>query len=206
MTLLNIGCGATRPGPPWINIDCLHTFLKPGTPERINLDAETNYMEHNLPWPLPLQASVADGILISHVIEHFDCMEAVRILADCHRLLKPGGLLVVSVPDAEYFLKVYRRDTPENAVELFGEPINLEEANTFFDYGLWFYQHKQIFCEATLNCTLLKAGFKNQYFGKIKYFPHQCRKAVEQLMNRRKFSLEVCATTAPSATSGASAP
>lgn len=207
MTLLNIGCGSQRPGDPWINIDCLRSFLKPGTPERTNLDRETNYIDLTLPAPIPLPGKFADAILCSHVVEHFDCMDAVKILADCHRLLKPEGKLVVSVPDADYFLTAYHRDRPENAIELFGEPINLTEANTFFDYGLFFRDHKQVLTEGALHCLLIRAGF---WIGDIDLNASEAPAEIKAIMNRRKFSLEMVATkaptTAPSATSGASAP
>jgi SAM-dependent methyltransferase len=217
MSILNLGCGAVRPGPPFINADNLRTQLIVGTPERTNLDREMNYLETTLPATLPFNDGHFDGILCGHVIEHFDCMDSVKILDECHRLLAPGGLLVVSVPDADYFLKVHDRDNRANAIELFGEPINPTEwwFNSFLEYGLFFGQHKQIITEGTLRCLLIRAGFWSgdifQLKDYLKIREHPLPMSlIEPIMNRRKFSLELCATkyltTAQPATSPASAP
>lgn len=205
MRLLNVGCGATRPGDPWTNLDNLHSVLKPGTPERANLDKEDNYVNFSLGFKahetpqfghsMPFEEATFDGVLCSHLIEHFDCQEAASVLFDCRRILKPGGLLVVSVPDAEYFLNVYDLDTPECAVELFGEPICPDEPwhRSFFDYALFYAQHKQILTEPALKCLFLRSGF--EYSTRIKYglAGNEAWPEISKLMNRRKFSLEMCA-------------
>src|SRR5687767_9443839 len=137
MILVNLGCGGARYPEPWINVDTLRDQLKPGTPERTNLDAEPNYIEADLRNPLPFADNSVDGILLQHVIEHFACHDAVKLLAECRRVLVVGGIVVVSVPDAEYFLRVLGDDTRENAVELFGEPISEPQYERFFDYALF---------------------------------------------------------------------
>lgn len=53
----------------------------------------------DLAQPIPLPDGCVDRILSEHFLEHVDRMTIARILADCHRLLKPGGLMRVSVPD-----------------------------------------------------------------------------------------------------------
>ena len=190
MKLLNVGCGATRP-TDWVNLDNLHDVLKPGTPERTNLDKETNYVDHKLPEIMPFKEGTFDGVLCSHVIEHFDCQDAVKILEDCRRVLKIGGILVVSVPDAEYFRLVLNIDTRDRAVELFGEPICPDEPwhKSFFDYGLFYNQHKQILTDTSLWCLLVKAGFSPAFL----YVSNDTSKEIEKIMNRRKFSLEMTA-------------
>lgn len=207
MRLLNVGCGGNRPQDEhWWNLDELRKHLKPGTPERINLDKEPRYIEAHLPGDLLLFAgeneSSFDGILCSHVIEHLTCHEAVAVLYDCRRILKPGGLLVVSVPDAEYFLKVYDRDTPENAVELFGEPISESWQPNFFSYALFKDDHQMVIGASSLHCLLLKAGFTlgsivsldpvRSYYGGG-YCNHTLLPMIMEIMNRRKFSLEMAA-------------
>jgi len=197
MRLLNLGCGSNRPKDErWINLDQLHAVLKPGTPERINLDKETNYVNHDLlTTRLPFPDNHWDGILASHVIEHFDCHHAVRVLEECYRGLKPGGLLVVSVPDAEYFLAVADVDIPANAMELFGEPIcpGEEWKGSFFNYALFHDDHKQLLTNDSLRCLLLRAGFENAEIYPEYVEDSPIHQAIEPVMNRRKFSLEMCA-------------
>lgn len=207
MKLLNVGCGGARDqSEHWWNLDCLREQLKEGTPERRQLDSEPRYIDHDLnsapPIPiLPFTSDAAfDGILCSHVVEHFDCHGSAALLTDCRRVLKPGGLLVVSVPDAEYFMKVHSQDTPERAVELFGEPICPDEPwhKSFFDYGLFYNQHKQVLTEPALRCLFIRAGFApesvrcNPMIRHMDVIPPEFTE-IMKIMNRRKFSLEMCA-------------
>jgi predicted SAM-dependent methyltransferase len=157
MKLLNLGCGATRPkGPEWVNLDNLHAqFPDPEKHERAELDREPNYVNFEvLSGPLPFADETFDGVLASHFFEHFDCQEALSIMLDCKRVLKSGGDLLVSVPDAEYFLRVYDRDRNENWQELFGVTDPKNPIPTFFEAALWFSEHKAI-----IDSTVLRSYF-----------------------------------------------
>jgi hypothetical protein len=93
--LLNLGCGETRPGPPWLNLD-----LDPSLVEW------PNGLVHDLricPWPVECEG--ADGALFSHVLEHFDLQEGLAILRECHRVLVPGGAVRIAVPCARRCLR-----------------------------------------------------------------------------------------------------
>lgn len=46
-------------------------------------------------------------IYASHVLEYFDRIEADKVLGEWHRVLKPGGILRLAVPDFEALIKVY---------------------------------------------------------------------------------------------------
>jgi len=192
MKLLNVGCGGQRPqDATWINLDELRKHLDVGTPERTNLDKEHNYVEHTLlAGPMPFQ-DIFDGVLIQHVVEHFDCHDAVAVLKDCYRVLKPGGVLVASVPNSSYFIDVYEHDTAERAVELFGEPISEPWHPRFFDYALFHKNHKQVLTFDSLRCLALKAGFTLDGF-KVAIGQDRSRQAVVDALrcqlNRLKFS------------------
>jgi SAM-dependent methyltransferase len=211
MRLLNAGCGGQRDqSEHWWNLDNLRTQLKEGTPERINLDREERYIECNLLTDhLPFGDEAFDGILLQHVIEHFTCHEAVEVLGKLRRILKTGGLMVVTVPDAEYFLSVHGKDTKDRAVELFGEPIHDDGHESFFSYALFRHDHKQILTIASVYCLLMRAGFT--YTSRLRQIDgvkwvgplykdgsqeaplhfQVCPEIVKQL-TRRKFSLEMC--------------
>lgn len=193
MKWLNLGCGGARFPEPWINVDTLRSQLAIGTPERMNLDAEPNYVDHDIRTRLPFNDNYAGGILLSHVVEHLDCHDAVRLLAECRRVLSVGGIVVVSVPDAEYFLSVLDRDTRENSVELFGEPICPDEPQwtRFFDYGLFHREHKQILTAASLQCLMIKAGFEQRHIGGVSEF--EVDSGMIGALNRRVFSVEMIA-------------
>lgn len=193
MNLLNVGCGGHRPGPPWINLDTLKESLRPGTPERTNLDAETNYVEcHLLNQRIPFADGFFDGILLQHVLEHFECHEAVGVLGACRRVLRTGGILCASVPDAGYFLGVYEKDNRDNAEFLFGESISGDwhdqQCEKFFDYALFHREHKQILNIEGLACLLLRAGFARESITPFELAPHDISGALLEQLNRKKFS------------------
>ncbi len=81
---LHIGCG-TRILPGWVNIDAVP---RPGTGAvRMDLAA------------LPYGDGTVDTILAEHVLEHLDFSEESRVWPELARVLRPGGVLTLEVPD-----------------------------------------------------------------------------------------------------------
>jgi predicted SAM-dependent methyltransferase len=89
---LNLGCGDVFL-PGWRNLDFV------ARPPHV--------VRHDLRETLPLPAGICEVVYHSHVLEHFDPAEAVRFLAECHRVLAPGGVLRVVVPDLEQKARLY---------------------------------------------------------------------------------------------------
>jgi len=54
---------------------------------------------HNLAEPLPWPDASVDFIYSSHTLEHLRREDGARLIAECHRVLKPGGVLRIVVPD-----------------------------------------------------------------------------------------------------------
>lgn len=158
MILLNLGCGGTRPHDEWwINIDNLHAiFPDSEVPERKQMDNERNYLNADLRNGIPFEDNSVEGILCSHILEHLDCHEAVKLLKECHRVLKPGGILRVVLPDPDKFHNL----TVQGATE-WGEPN--PSSVSFMEYALFFYDHKQLVSQGSLFCMLWLAGFR-EYF------------------------------------------
>ncbi len=50
-----------------------------------------------------------DFIRMQHVFEHFTFEEADIVLNNCALLLKKGGFLLISIPDLDIFIKLYRK-------------------------------------------------------------------------------------------------
>lgn len=94
---LNVGSGG-RGRPDWINLDA--------SPHHADL-----YCTHDLRRPLPLADDSAVRILAEHVIEHIDFHDDVpRVFAEFHRVLAPGGVARIIVPDAARFMRAYVED------------------------------------------------------------------------------------------------
>jgi len=161
MKLANLGCGGTRPQDEFFwNVDTLHDILHPGTPERAQLDSEPRYIDHNLANGVPFPDNDLDGILCAHCLEHMTLHDCVKVLRDCHRALKPGGVMMVSVPDAVVFRKHHHEDTMENAERIFGEPIWPGDGEvTFMGYAGFTHNHLQLFTEDSMWCCMTRAGF-----------------------------------------------
>lgn len=92
--LLNVGCGACV-HPEWVNVDL--AALAPGV---LVLDIRQE---------LPFGADEFDAVYHSHLLEHLARKEAAVFLRECWRILKPGGILRVVVPDLEAAARAYLR-------------------------------------------------------------------------------------------------
>ncbi|MGH6972684.1 MAG: class I SAM-dependent methyltransferase, partial [Caulobacteraceae bacterium] len=88
---LHFGCGPNlKPG--WVNVDG-----KPGADLLLDLAR-----------PLPMPSDVAAAAYSEHFLEHLDYPEpAGRFVRECFRVLRPGGLFSVGVPDTEWALRSY---------------------------------------------------------------------------------------------------
>ena len=102
VTRLHIGCGKF-PRPGWVNLD---NKVRPGVDCVADLRAE-------LPFP---EASFDYAVAI-HVLPHIPLHGIVAALARIRRVLKPGGVLRLALPDLEKAIDAYRqRDTAYFAV------------------------------------------------------------------------------------------
>jgi predicted SAM-dependent methyltransferase len=90
--LLNFGCGATF-HPEWINLDAAPVY-----PEII---------AHDLRRGFPYEAESFDAVYGSHVLEHLDPSAGAQLLRECFRVLKPGGIVRIVVPDLETIARLY---------------------------------------------------------------------------------------------------
>lgn len=53
-----------------------------------------------LDFPYPFAGGTVDRVILSHVLEHFTIEQGHVLLAEIDRMLRPGGLLEISVPHA----------------------------------------------------------------------------------------------------------
>lgn len=56
---------------------------------------------------LPFKSASVERIVCHHVIEHLGYIRAIYTLAECHRVLKPGGRLILETPDIEASFKAF---------------------------------------------------------------------------------------------------
>jgi predicted SAM-dependent methyltransferase len=201
MRLLNLGCGSTRPSEDyWTNLDNLREQHAIGSPERETLDAEPNYIEHDiLAAPLPFDENTFDAIALFHCLEHFEAQDGWKLMQNCSHVLKPGGCLMVSVPDASYFRAVDGEDRNENWPRLFGQADPRNPIPTFRQAALFFEQHRVILTEDALWCYFRQAGFEANRIERVIHDVSWVASSVPmasvyQLLSRQLFSLVMVGT------------
>jgi len=144
---LDIGAGDRR-GDGWTTLD-----LSPAC---------------DLCWDLARGLPFPDHSLVrlysSHTFEHFSPGELQSLLAECKRVLIPGGVLSVSVPDARIWIGAYARgEVIDSRKYLNGYQIpcpygRLDLVNfiAYMNGG-----HKYLFDDENLLGVLQAAGFRN---------------------------------------------
>jgi predicted SAM-dependent methyltransferase len=96
---LNVGCGS-KFHPAWTNVDMAST--------------SPHVEVHNLIHGFPYADDRFDAVYHSQVLEHIPKDKAAGFLRECLRVLKPGGVLRVVVPDLENIAIEYLRHLKEN--------------------------------------------------------------------------------------------
>ena len=122
---LHLGCGLVQP-EGWINVDgswnawlAKHPFLRAvvgtlGLVPRNQLEVAwgRDTLVHDVRKPLPFASGSITAIYSSHLLEHLYVDEATRLLAECHRVLAPEGVLRVVVPDLRAIVEEYLGGDP----------------------------------------------------------------------------------------------
>jgi predicted SAM-dependent methyltransferase len=120
---INVGCGQT-PTRDWINCDnslsivCARIpFLVPvlerigasnnPTAQFIRFARDNEIKYANATKRIPLDTGTAHIVYSSHMLEHLDRQEARLFLAEAMRVLRPGGVLRLAVPDIRKLVQNY---------------------------------------------------------------------------------------------------
>jgi predicted SAM-dependent methyltransferase len=59
--------------------------------------------------PFPFADNTFDYVFSEHMIEHIDHESGLLMLAECHRVLKPGGKVRIATPDIEILMGLHTR-------------------------------------------------------------------------------------------------
>lgn len=105
--LLNLGCGP-HIYDGWVNAD----DYAPKRRMRQRNFRPNWTLDITRPWRCA--DDYWDGIFTEHVIEHVTYAEAVGVLRECFRTLKPGGWIRISVPNLSKYVKYYLGEIAED--------------------------------------------------------------------------------------------
>jgi predicted SAM-dependent methyltransferase len=159
--LINPPLPQQRDGPLLVHIGCGDV----NSPEFVNVDAQpyphVHYVRNDITDLSMFADRSVDLVYMCHVLEHVHRKEIFDVLAEFRRVLKPGGVLRISVPDFDLLIAMYEdigRDPDGIIAPLLGSHAN--------DYDV----HYWVFTERSLSAILLKAEFS----AVRQWNPHQC--------------------------------
>ncbi len=146
---LNLGCG------PWVD----SRYVNIDYNWRPNID---------LCWDvtrgLPFSDGYCGGIYTEHMLEHLTFHEARAVLRECNRVLMPGALLRVIVPDGEIYLREYVKHLDGTGSKIpyqeedrseYNGATAIYSVNRIFRY----HGHRFIWDAEAMSAALREAGF-----------------------------------------------
>lgn len=142
---LHIGSGAEHKDG-WVNVDLL------GDPVDL---------AWNLARGIPFSDGSADAIFHEHLFEHIPLQAGLGLMDECFRVLRPGGILRVGVPDAGALLRSYADDGTYLEAIHPDRPTRLLGVQELF----YWHRHMTMYDEDTLGLVFRAGGFDD---------PHRC--------------------------------
>ncbi len=146
--MINLGSGHWKLDG-WVNVD---------------LDADSRPdVCANLSGGLPFRDQCADFMHTEDFIDQLDLQHAGDFLRECHRVLKPGGVIRVLTPDVEQLARLYLHQ-PEALKALWqdhvGVPLSLGTAAEILNLGMRFAGHTFLYDAETFARLAADCGFR----------------------------------------------
>ena len=136
--LLHLGSGGHEL-PGWVNVD----LVGMGSDLRWDLTSK-----------LPFPDGAANAVFLEHVLEHFPLETVLAMLAECRRVLAPGGILRAGVPDFGRYAESYAGDRAFLEEQRPGRPTPLLAlAEVALSHG-----HRSVWDAETLVRVLAESG------------------------------------------------
>jgi predicted SAM-dependent methyltransferase len=137
--------------PGWINTD-----YERGTAPTYFMDAAATF---------PIGDGLVDYVFSEHMIEHISYPAGNRMLAECFRVMKPGGAIRLATPDLFRIVSLYFPNGPEYeayeewAIKFNGLPVNPTPECHIINHFVRAWGHTFIYDEPTLRASIVRAGF-----------------------------------------------
>jgi predicted SAM-dependent methyltransferase len=171
------GCGHAAHNE-WINFDASPTlqlqllpfvglFIRP----LLNTTFPKGVQYGNIIKGLPMEENSCDGLFCSHVLEHLSLDDFRKALKNSYKVLKPGGVFRLIVPDLEFAAKEYmeglKNNDPQASIKFLGENTLVgtqNRPNTFKGKISSLFgnsNHLWMWDTVSLKNELTEAGFSN---------------------------------------------
>ena len=108
---LTIGCGRNVL-EGWLNTDLY--------PQKSDLDTVV-YLDASIRFPF--DDNTFDYIYSEHIFEHLNFKDSCNMLKECHRVLKPGGVMRLALPHFEFLLGLYQDPEEPKNQEYIGKAV-----------------------------------------------------------------------------------
>lgn len=146
---INAGCGRHT----WNGYYCIDAVQHPKATRPIDLEFTFSFDNGDLVELVPLPDGCASEVFNGHFIEHVHEWEAPAVVAEFYRLLEPGGLLVMELPDLELACRNLLKGKPDqySMWPLYGD-------GTLRDPLMC---HKFGYTKKTITALLADCGFRN---------------------------------------------
>ncbi|MFA6135327.1 MAG: methyltransferase domain-containing protein [Phycisphaerae bacterium] len=148
---LHIGCGDHLLSG-WLN-----STYYPQSHQVLHLDATR---------PFPFADATFEHVYSEHMIEHITFDQGLGMLAECYRVLKPGGRIRISTPDLSFLVDLYRADKPRShreylkwATDCFNPAAPFSEDTFVINTFVRNWGHVFIYDEKVLRHSVERAGF-----------------------------------------------
>jgi predicted SAM-dependent methyltransferase len=116
----------------------------------------------------PFQDNSADAVYASHVWEHLYWTAAMHATREVYRILKPGGIIRLAVPNLHDYVTEYLTSKDSKAALVLNEQMMFqklsENTNTFYRFYetlTSLHNHKLMYDPPLLMHLLTEAGFRN---------------------------------------------
>jgi predicted SAM-dependent methyltransferase len=136
---LHLGSGS-QPKDGWVNVD---------------LAGDPIDLAWNLAHGIPFCDFSIDAIFHEHFLEHISLQAAIGVMDESFRVLKPGGILRIGVPDAGELLKSYAGDGERIETIHPGRPTRMLAVQELF----YWHRHTTMYDEETLALMFKAGGF-----------------------------------------------
>ena len=181
---LHLGCGLSAPAD-WLNVDGslqavfarkprLKNFLvrlRIYSRSQAAIAWPTNILRLDLRRPLPFAEGQFSAVYSSHTFEHLHRQEALALARECRRVLRPGGICRLVVPDLAAMIQRYLQGASVstsggNAGDRLMEEMLVHPSSRapgtlgLYHRLLGFHQHKWMYDAGSLTALLREAGFE----------------------------------------------
>jgi predicted SAM-dependent methyltransferase len=142
---LNLGCGPVQ-FDTWVNIDA-------------DSAAAPNIV-WDLTWGLPAKDASCRLIYCEHLLEHLAVRDGLSLLAECRRVLQPGGILRVAVPSLDVLIdKSSKGDWRDQDWMTWPEYQFIRTRAEMLNIAFRWWGHQWLYDREELHRRLKEAGF-----------------------------------------------